>query len=223
MKKQGAVLMTMVALLLAGCDLDLVNGSWESNVQGSGISQSESREIDEFSAIKCMIGADITVKHAERPALSITADDNLLSIITTEVHNGMLIVSAEESYSTRTTVRIQIEVPMISRVEVLGSADVLLDSVTEKKLELAISGSGDIEAIGQVQTLDVHINGSGDLKLERLQAQACRIRINGSGDAVLSVADSLDARINGSGDITYYGNPERVNSKVNGSGTIAKR
>jgi hypothetical protein len=215
--------MVMVALLVAGCDLDINIGNWGPNIQGSGVSQTEQRDVGDITAIKCMIAAKITVTQAEQPAFSITADDNLLPIITTETVNGTLKISAEESYSTPTTVQIQIKVPMISRVEVLGCADVLLDSVTDEKLELKINGSGDIEAIGKVRSLDAQVNGCGDLRLKELQTQDSRLKINGSGDAELFVTDSLDAQVNGSGDIAYHGNPASVHSKVNGCGSIVKK
>jgi hypothetical protein len=221
MKKHYSMLVGVVALLVAGCSCHCFKGCGGPKVVGSGIAQTEQRDVGDFSEIKCKIGGDITVTRAEQATLRITADDNLLPIITTEVQDGALIVSAEESYSSKTRVCLQIEVPMISRVEVLGSADVLLDSVTDEKLAINICGSGDIEAVGEVLSLDVVINGSGELKLKQLQVQTCNIRINGSGDAVLSVAESLDAQINGSGDITYYGTPH-VQVKMRGSGNLTK-
>jgi len=221
MKKPYPMLVVMLALQVNGCSCHCFKGCSGPKVVGSGIVQTEQRDVGVFAAVKCKIGGEITVTRAEQATLRITADDNLLPIIKTEVKDGTLIVSAEESYSSKTRVCLQIEVPMISRVEVLGSADVLLDSVTDEKLEIAIRGSGDIKAIGEVRSLDVIINGSGDLKLKQLQAQTCNICINGSGDAVLSVAESLDARINGSGDIIYYGTPH-LQVKMRGSGNIAK-
>lgn len=223
MKNSYHVLVIMLAtLLVTGCVCSGHKGCWSPKIKGSGIPKTEQRTVDEYSAIKCMIGADITVTQAEQPALSITADDNLLPIIKTEARNGTLEVSSEESYSSRTRVQIQIKVPMISRVEILGSANVILDSVTDEKLELEILGSGDIEATGKVRALDARISGSGELQLKQLEAATCSIRISGSGDAEVTAKEALDVRVSGSGEVVYYGNPVNVNSAINGSGEIAK-
>ena len=222
MKIYYHVLAAVAALFLAGCCCNCFTGCEGPRIKGSGVSATEQREVTQFDAVETRIGSDMEIRRGDQPTLSITADDNLLPIITTEVRNGTLVVSSEERYSTRNRVRLVIEVPVISRVDIKGSSDVRLESVTDEKLEIGIAGSGDVEAVGEVRSLDVRISGSGDLKLKQLQSQDCQIRINGSGDAELFVVDSLDARIAGSGDIAYYGNPAHVQAKVSGSGTITK-
>ena len=87
-------------------------------------------------------------------------------------------------------------------------------------LSLNISGSGDITANGEVQTLIAKISGSGDIISAELISKSATITINGSGDAKIWASDSISAQINGSGDIEYYGNPINVKSKINGSGDI---
>ena len=90
-------------------------------------------------------------------------------------------------------------------------------------MKMNISGSGDITANGDVQTLKAKINGSGDILATKLKSKSATIEINGSGDAIIWADNSIIAKINGSGDIKYYGNPTNVESNINGSGDIIKK
>ena len=83
-----------------------------------------------------------------------------------------------------------------------------------------ISGSGNITGNGEVETLVVKINGSGNLMSKEIKSKSATITINGSGDGEVFAIDSISAKINGSGNIKYFGNPENVDTIINGSGDI---
>tara|TARA_B110000093_G_scaffold178454_1_gene217038 strand:+ start:1677 stop:2405 length:729 start_codon:yes stop_codon:yes gene_type:complete len=207
---------------VSGNNVVIVNGkvAWAETTKGSGVEKKEVRDIGEFRGVDLGISADVAITYGENPSLNIVADDNILPIITTEVVDGELSISSNESYSTKTKIRVEIKIPVIDKLSISGSGNVSLDSVTKDKLNLLISGSGNIDATGSVANLTAKVSGSGDMRLKRLKTKNCKLTINGSGDAVVSVTEILDAKINGSGDISYYGKPQKVVSKVNGSGDI---
>ncbi|MEQ9006965.1 MAG: head GIN domain-containing protein, partial [Ekhidna sp.] len=76
--------------------------------------------------------------------------------------------------------------------------------VTMKEIEgLSVSGSGNIESKGKLQTEDV------------------RLSVSGSGDIDLEMeSDELDIRISGSGSISLNGNAEEAEAKISGSGRV---
>ena len=67
---------------------------------------------------------------------------------------------------------------------------------------------------------EVSNSGSGDIISAELISKSATITINGSGDAEVFASDSINAKINGAGNIEYFGNPENVDSIINGSGDI---
>lgn len=222
MKRYHDVFAAFMGLLLTGCCCQGLKSCSGPKVIGSEVAATERRDLGAFSAIECAVSAEVKVTRTERNFLVITADDNLLPIITTEVRGETLVIKAKENYSSKTPARIEIGVPKLSRLEILGSSDFSLDSVTDEELKVEICGSGAVAATGAVDLLEAKINGSGDLKLKNLQAKVCRLVVNGSGDAEVSVSAGLDVRINGSGKVEYHGNPESVDSRINGSGRISK-
>ncbi len=90
-------------------------------------------------------------------------------------------------------------------------------------LELDIMGSGDMSVTGSCDTLDLDIMGSGNLEAKNVKCDNAKVAIMGSGDAEIHASKSLTATIMGSGDITVYGNPAKIKSRVAGSGDIREK
>lgn len=189
-------------------------------IEGSGIRQQETRELDTFTNLNVEISAEIKIIKAETASVEIAADDNLLPILITEVSGGTLRIFSKQNYSTKSKVSMVISVPLIEQVSVHGSAEMFIDDVTEKTLSLTINGSGSIGGIGTVENLQAIINGSGDFLLHRLKAKNATINISGSGSAKVNTSARLSVTINGSGDVQYQGNPGDVKQSINGSGSV---
>ena len=90
------------------------------------------------------------------------------------------------------------------------------------KLDVLISGSGNINAIGSVKDLYTKISGSGDIQFLQFKAKSANCTLSGSGNMVVNIEDKLEAYLSGSGDIAYLGAPI-VNSHVSGSGRVFKK
>ena len=189
-------------------------------IQGSGNIISESRELNNFTSIILLGSIDVNIKTSESNNCVVVADDNLIPFIKTEVVNNNLQISINKNYSSIEGIEVNVNAPEYDEVSISGSGDINIIDFKNDNLSLNISGSGDITANGEVQTLIAKISGSGDIISAELISKSATITINGSGDAKIWASDSISAQINGSGDIEYSGNPINVKSKINGSGDI---
>jgi hypothetical protein len=95
----------------------------------------------------------------------------------------------------------------------------MLSGLSAKAFELRISGSGDVQARGRVDDLQMEVDGSANTNLAGLSTQNANVRIDGSGDTELRVARSLVLILEGSGDVVYHGRPA-VSSRLEGSGDV---
>ena len=192
----------------------------KNNIQGSGNIISESRELNNFTSIILLGSIDVNIKTSESNNCVVVADDNLIPYIKTEVVNNKLNISLNESYSSEEKLVVNINTPNYDEVSLSGSGNINILDFKNNNLSLNISGSGNITGNGEVETLVVKINGSGNLMSKEIKSKSATITINGSGDAEVFASDSISAKINGSGNIEYFGNPEIVDSIINGSGDI---
>ena len=196
------------------------NNLTKNNIQGSGNIISESRELNNFTSIILLGSIDVNIKTSESNNCVVVADDNLIPYIKTEVVNNKLNISLNESYSSEEKLVVNINTPNYDEVSLSGSGNINILDFKNNNLSLNISGSGNITGNGEVETLVVKINGSGNLMSKEIKSKSATITINGSGDGEVFASDSISAKINGSGNIEYFGNPENVDSIINGSGDI---
>ena len=227
------IALVFLALLLINCSKGQV-------VVGSSNIISQEKQLSAYDRIEVLGSYDVIFTDGEVGKIKINAPDNILSLIQTEVSDGLLKIGAEKNrYKVKEPIIIYVPVDSrLKQVDIKGSADISTEKNLETKalevdvygsgdvrlqvdassLALKIDGSGDIRVGGKTDNLSININGSGDVEVPNLKAEKAVININGSGDVSAYVTEDLDVSITGSGDVTVKGNPKRVKQKINGSG-----
>jgi len=195
----------------------------DTRIVGSGNIASENRELRNFDAIRSDSSIDLHITTGNDSRCTVEGDDNIISIVETEVIGGELRISTKHSFSTQIGIVIYIETPDLKQIKLKGSGNITLLDFEAPELSLTINGSSDIFGNGNVTFLTATINGSGDLHLSELRVGNAVISINGSGNAKIRAVESLIASINGSGDIVCIGNPDTLRKTVRGSGSIVVR
>ena len=194
-----------------------------AGVQGNGPSKHETRELPAFTAVELRIIADVEIKAGEKHRCTVTAQENLLPLIGTEIAGETLRISPKESYSSSQPVKITIETPVVGKTRLAGSGSITVREVSGDSLALDVSGSGDIHAHGKVGRLSATISGSGNIHALDLESENAVVRILGAGNADVWVEKELDAEIKGAGNISYRGEKTQVKSTVRGAGAVNKR
>src|SRR4051812_14237762 len=96
MLRTAAVLSSL--LVLAACNWsDTLGGP---TIKGSGNLKTETREGKRSTAISVSGAASIEIEQTGKESLKLTADDNLLSLFTSEVRDGTLILGVTDGKVT---------------------------------------------------------------------------------------------------------------------------
>jgi hypothetical protein len=97
-------------------------------------------------------------------------------------------------------VRITVTAPHLEAATLSGSGRMDLGRLSQDRLDLNLSGSGEATAGGAIRTLNVVISGSGGARLNGVNTSQMRTVISGSGHVNASGAcDALRITISGSG------------------------
>ncbi|MBE0670604.1 MAG: DUF2807 domain-containing protein [Anaerolineales bacterium] len=246
----GAVLAILFAPQLGwagagsvGWNFDIGN-DFGGSVKGSGAIKSETRKLADFETLSLDYPADVTIKQGTANSIVITADDNLLKQMSTEIKDGVLkIRNNEDNWNDRVkpseTVQIVITLKDVSKLVMPSAGSLLVTDLKTDSLELIVSGAGEISLVNlEVTSLDVVLSGAGDITADGvaesvgvrisgfgsfnggdLHSQSAEVRITGAGSATIWVDKSLDASISGAGDVSYYGDPA-VNESISGAGNV---
>jgi hypothetical protein len=185
---------------------------------------SETRNVSGFSSISLEGSGSLVIEQGDAESLTVTGDDNLLSHIETEVRGGTLVLGEKSGVRIGPSQDIIFRVTLrkLDNLDVSGSGSAQARGLQNAKMNIGISGSGNVSAEGSGDDLDVTISGSGRFRGDTLKSKRTRVDISGSGSAVVAAADTLDATISGSGSIEYVGAPQ-VHRTVSGSGSIRQR
>jgi DNA-binding transcriptional regulator YdaS (Cro superfamily) len=201
-------------VVLAGC-------SW-TGVSGSGNARTEVRNVPAFSAIDIAGPIDAEIAIGPESHVEITGDDNIIPLITTDVHGDRLELGARKSVRPSVHLAARITVPRLTRLELTGSGEVAAHGVQADRLAVTLSGSGTIRADGTAHEAEIALVGSGAIALDQLAAERASVSVSGSGDVAVAAARALDVAITGSGDVTYRGEPE-LRQRITGSGRVTRR
>ncbi|MBS7564131.1 DUF2807 domain-containing protein [Mucilaginibacter sp. Bleaf8] len=208
----------------------------------------QDRRLSGFNAVSVAGSFDVYIKQGSTESVKVEADDDVIDRIVTEVKDGELRISTKKSSSdwgfnwgSKKRV-VYVTVKDVNSISLSGSGDVYFkDGIRASKLQVRLSGSGDISGKIDVGTLESSIAGSGDITLSG-RAQSSSISVAGSGDftgrdlvtnsTTVKVVGSGDARVNanqqlnasiaGSGDVYYTGSVKQVSTSKSGSGGISR-
>jgi hypothetical protein len=210
--------------------------------RGSGETGEEVRDARDVRAVELTSFGNLYVELGDEEELRITADDNLLRYIETDVRGETLVIRHQRGIGLRPRQPIQyhLTVPALKSVRVSGAGNVTLPELDAERFDIEIAGAGSIDLEGlQADSLHVRISGAGDLEVEGgevneqdisisgagdyraryLDSDRAEVNLSGLGSATLRVREHLDVHITGAGSVRYVGRPD-VDRHVTGVGSV---
>ena len=195
-----------------------------SATAGSGQLATQSRQVSGFTSVELTGVGELSIDQTGTESLTVSAEDNLLPLLTSEVEGDTLILGKKPNTRIVTTKPITYTLTMkdITGLAVSGSGTINAPKLTTAALRIEISGSGMITTAGNADDQSLEISGSGRYLADGLTSKTTTAEISGSGTANVVASDALDVKISGSGTLTYSGNPQ-VTQTVSGSGRLIKK
>lgn len=234
--------LSLILLLTTSC-----SAQWGKRIKGNGNVTTIERIVGDYDGISLAGWFDVDLVAGKEGEIKLEGESNLLEYIKTEVKNGKLSIKVEKGYNLKPSswnegIRITVPVESINSVAMSGSGDIVGKTtiktntfrtamsgsgditleIEANTINAAMSGSGDINLSGSATDFEATISGSGDIKAYDLEADNVEATVSGSADIKVTATKRLKARVSGSGDISYRGNPTKVDTKTSGSGDISK-
>lgn len=227
---------TLFTTLLSSCSKEVLFG------EGPVVTQT--RPLTNFRGVATAIPGQVNFKVDPVFKVEIVAQQNVLDVMRTDIHNGILYIDFRYNVRVKRHEDIVINITAPSAdylsvsgvgnivtageiivpnmaIDIAGSGNIAVEKATVTgKIDARISGSGNISvASGAAKTEDFEISGSGNMEVSNVPAESAETHISGSGDIRLNLSQSLNAYISGSGSVYYKGHPT-VSTHISGSGTV---
>jgi len=218
----------------------LLNACGILTVRGSGNLLTESRDVHDFDRVVISGTSKLLLTQGEQEALAITADDNLMRYIESEVRDGTLYLRNKEGISPSQPIQLELSVKKFVALDISGIVSAETGDIVTEKLDIDLNGLSTLQ-MGSLETqqLSVHLNGSTKVELSgpgevveqkillngsntyyapELRSQSVDISASGPNDATVWATDFLNIETSGIGNVDYYGSPQVTQS---GSGNIS--
>lgn len=191
-------------------------------VSGSGNIQREKREVAAFDSISTEGSFEVEIVCQQSQSVEIEGDDNILSLVGTQVSNNVLHLKNTGSYSVTKPIVVRISVPDIKRIALAGAGSINVSGLKNDQLEIESEGAPNVRVAGETRSLGIDASGAG--KIDTLKLRAARVVVDSKGVALVEVhaVEKLDVTISGPSTVIYKGNAV-VNQTVNGPGSVQKR
>jgi hypothetical protein len=235
----------LIALALLTGLQSFAQWPWEK-IEGNGHLKKETRSANGYTSVASSGSWDVMIAYGESSSIQVEGDENLLEYIETSVENGKLTIKNKKNVNLRSKNKITIYVSLtrLTGVSLSGSGDIIgegkfdNDGDTDfkvsgsgsvkiafnklKKLDVGISGSGNIRLSGSASAINAHISGSGNAECGEVICDEVTASISGSGNVKVNANKSIEAKISGSGNVYYKGAATDVQKHVAGSGRVIR-
>ncbi len=217
-----------IALALSGLVLLSMTSCLEDFlfVKGNGYIDTEQRKTGTFSQVDNSTRFRIICRKSDTTSVTVTADQNILEHIVTDVCNHNLEIRIRPLNIILDCSKppvITVTSPLISEANLSGSGSIEADTLTGNSVSIKVSGSGKI-SVASVNCSDLssRISGSGDIDIRNVVSKNSDFSTSGSGTIIFSgKSDSEQVHISGSGKVdgrNFVTNSASVS--ISGSGDV---
>jgi len=213
-----ATLAAVALLLVAGNAAAFSFG--KDTIEGSGDMETRQLDLAEFDEIDVGGAFDLEITLGDEQKVIMTIDDNLWDNLEVEVHGSTLEIGWDKSCDPDGDCTVVIVVRELKGMDIHGAADVEIEGYRGESFNFDVSGAAELEMDGQVDKLDIHVSGAGDIDTRELIAKSVEISVSGAGEAKVYASESFEGRVSGVGNIHFWGDPEHQKTKVSGLGNI---
>lgn len=236
MKRLSLLLLIAVAALVAACEGSI------TITRPSGTIIDETVEVGSFTGINLTAVGSVNVTQGESTSVVVSADDNIMPLLQTEVEDDMLVLSIEgnNTFSSPPSIIYEITVPQLDSIRLSGAGNINTDRIEGESFSIRLSGAGDmVIPYLDVNSLDIALSGAGSITISEgradqqriessgvgsyaargLQSTEAEVSLSGAGNITLSVSETLNGEVSGVGNIAYVGNPT-VDVNVSGIGSV---
>lgn len=220
--------LALATLLLTGCQA----------LVGSGNVTSTARDVSAFRRVSIASGITAAIATGSR-SVTITADDNLQSVIETEIEGDTLMVRVRPGVliSGRRQLAADITNDLLEgldasggshvtsaltsvgtlRITTSGGATIDASPVSSTLVSLEASGGSHITLAGAATDGTVVASGGSDVLLRELPLQTLHVDVSGGSTLAGRVASTLSGDVSGGSTVTIIGTPSSTVATSGGS------
>jgi hypothetical protein len=210
---------------VTGCvlplDIDIHDGWGE--VRGNGHVVSASRGVAPFDAIVADGAVRVVVERTGREGVTVTAEDNLLPYLESEVRGGVLYLGpvAGASLSPRREIVFRVESYEVLEIEGSGASALEVEVGWVPEFRVRLSGASTATVWGEADVQHGVLSGASRYDALDLDSFRAGLSLSGASRAMVWARDRLDVEASGASQVRFTGDPW-VSARVSGASSVTR-
>jgi hypothetical protein len=152
--------------------------------------------------------------------VEITADDNIIDQVRTNVVNGELLLYLDGDSYRDIRIKAIATTTRLTGIRNSGTGAVSARNISEvANFNLYNSGTANVTLDGKAASVTLENDGTGDVSAFNFAVQEADLMLIGSGNCEVHCTESMTVFIEGSGNAYYKGNPS-IQVMIEGSGEV---
>jgi len=189
-------------------------------VQGQGKVATEDRTTTAFRSISVGAGMKVIVGTGGETSVTLSAQPNLLPLITTVVQDDQLVVGVTAPGVTSTEpIVLTVTVPELDTISLSAGASGILEDMGGP-LAVDVSAGATMKAIGQIESLGITASGGANAALGDLVAGSAVVTLSGGSTVTVHVTGAVTGTADAGSTLVLTEKPASVDVKASGGATI---
>lgn len=193
-------------------------------ITASGTTVTQVRAVSAFESVAIGVPGRLVIDHAGTSSLTITEDEAVLAVITSDVRDGELVIAQTPNTDLRLDDFLEIEyvvtVAELTRLDVAGTVQAVARGIATASFEVSVNGSSTVAASGRAERQTVFLSGTSRYEAGDLFTGSAEVNISGAAFMLLNARERINGNVSGSSALRYVGEPIVT---VNVSGTASVR
>ena len=187
---------------------------------GEGPVKDETRTTAAFTKIEAGNGIGLVVTIGTTPSVVVSAQENILPIIATDVQGDTLRIHSTQGYTTSEAVRVTVVTPAVSGISLSGGSQGTATGLAADRLAIDLSGGSAATATGSATTLALQVSGGSRANLGGLTTKTVTLDLSGGSTAIVNASDTVTGSASGGAHATVLGGG-RIDVQVTGGSDVS--
>ena len=237
------IVVLFCALFFSSCGFTMrTDGVFDNGISGSGNTKTESRTVTApFEKIDVHQGITVIVEQSDSTAITVEADDNIISHITTKIENGTLIVETDESFNSNNNPKVRVKMPVISglhassgssikSLNTLITEDIKTTSSSGSSVEISVeadnivaetSSGSSMQVSGKALKLSADSSSGSTLDAGYLSANDVTAKSSSGSSTDVNPILSLNAKASSGSSVNYKKTPKSLTKEESSGGSVS--
>jgi hypothetical protein len=182
----------------------------------------ETRTVSNFSSIDASSAFDITLTKGTAESLVLTADEDIMPYVRSEVRNGILKLYLDEPIRNVKNLKAAITMKDLKSIDLSGRCKLRSDDVfTSEKFDVDLSGVSSLQLKIKTGQLSFNASGASETTIHAVVRDKITFKLSGATQLQGTLtSDHLSMDISGRGEVNITGAARATSFKMSGTSKI---